>query len=97
MSENARFAQIVEAHGLTFIGPKPDHIRMMGDKIAAKAAVSSVGIPVVPGSDGAIGSDEEALAVAKTIGFPVLVKASAGGGGRCSPSTNSPASRAVFW
>lgn len=82
LSENARFAQIVEAHGLTFIGPKPDHIRMMGDKIAAKAAVSSVGIPVVPGSDGAIGSDEEALAVARTIGFPVLVKASAGGGGR---------------
>ncbi|KAF0109383.1 MAG: acetyl-CoA carboxylase biotin carboxylase subunit [Hyphomonadaceae bacterium] len=82
LSENARFAQIVEAHGLTFIGPKPDHIRMMGDKIAAKAAVSSVGIPVVPGSDGAIGSDEEALKVAKTIGFPVLVKASAGGGGR---------------
>lgn len=82
LSENARFAQIVEAHGLTFIGPKPDHIRMMGDKIAAKAAVSSVGIPVVPGSDGAIGSDEDALKVAKTIGFPVLVKASAGGGGR---------------
>jgi acetyl-CoA carboxylase biotin carboxylase subunit len=82
LSENAKFAQIVEAHGLTFIGPKPEHIRMMGDKIAAKAAVSSVGIPVVPGSEGAIGSDEEALRVARSIGFPVLVKASAGGGGR---------------
>jgi len=82
LSENARFAEIVEAHGLTFIGPRPDHIRMMGDKIAAKRAVSAVGIPVVPGSDGALASTEEAMAAAEAIGFPVLIKAAAGGGGR---------------
>lgn len=82
LSENARFAEIVEAHGITFIGPKSEHIKMMGDKIAAKAAVMNAGIPVVPGSDGAVGSDEEAMKIAKEIGFPVLVKASAGGGGR---------------
>jgi acetyl-CoA carboxylase biotin carboxylase subunit len=82
LSENARFAEIVEAHGYTFIGPKPDHIRMMGDKIAAKVAVKTVGIPVVPGSDGALQSEEEAIAAAEEIGFPVLIKAAAGGGGR---------------
>ncbi len=82
LSENARFAEIVEAHGFTFIGPKPEHIRMMGDKIAAKQAVKSVGIPVVPGSDGAVTSEEEAFAAAESIGFPVLIKAAAGGGGR---------------
>jgi acetyl-CoA carboxylase biotin carboxylase subunit len=82
LSENARFAEIVEAHGFTFIGPKPEHIRMMGDKIAAKQAVKSVGIPVVPGSDGAVTTEEEAFAAAEEIGFPVLIKAAAGGGGR---------------
>ena len=82
LSENARFAEIVEAHGITFIGPKSEHIKMMGDKIAAKSAVMAAGIPVVPGSDGAVGSDEMAMKIAKEIGFPVLVKASAGGGGR---------------
>jgi acetyl-CoA carboxylase biotin carboxylase subunit len=82
LSENARFAEIVEAHGYTFIGPRPEHIRMMGDKIAAKQAVRKVGIPVVPGSDGAITSEEEAFAAAEAIGFPVLIKAAAGGGGR---------------
>ena len=82
LSENARFAEIVEAHGFTFIGPKPEHIRMMGDKIAAKVAVKSVGIPVVPGSDGALTSEEEAFEAAEKIGFPVLIKAAAGGGGR---------------
>ena len=82
LSENARFAEIVEDHGLTFIGPKPDHIRMMGDKITAKEAVARVGIPVVPGSHGAITSDEQAYKIADEIGYPVLVKASAGGGGR---------------
>ncbi|HEY2708038.1 MAG TPA: biotin carboxylase N-terminal domain-containing protein, partial [Caulobacteraceae bacterium] len=61
LSENARFAEIVEAHGYTFIGPKPDHIRMMGDKIAAKVAVKTAGIPVVPGSDGALQSEAEAI------------------------------------
>ena len=82
LSENARFAEIVEAHGFTFIGPKPDHIRMMGDKITAKQAVKAAGIPVVPGSDGAISGEEQALTAAREIGFPVLIKAAAGGGGR---------------
>ena len=76
------FAEIVEAHGITFIGPKAEHIRMMGDKISAKVAVKTVGIPVVPGSEGALNSEEEAFAAAEEIGFPVLVKAAAGGGGR---------------
>ncbi|KAA5801735.1 acetyl-CoA carboxylase biotin carboxylase subunit [Alkalicaulis satelles] len=82
LSENARFAEIVEAHGLTFIGPKPDTIRLMGDKITAKQAAMDAGIPVVPGSDGAITDMNEARKVAKAIGFPVLIKAAAGGGGR---------------
>jgi acetyl-CoA carboxylase biotin carboxylase subunit len=82
LSENARFAEIVEAHGYTFIGPKPAHIRMMGDKISAKAAMRQVGVPVTPGSDAAISSTEEAVEVALAIGFPVLIKAAAGGGGR---------------
>jgi acetyl-CoA carboxylase biotin carboxylase subunit len=82
LSENARFAEIVGAHGYTFIGPKPEHIRMMGDKITAKQAVKAAGIPVVPGSDGGLTSEEEAFAAAKEIGFPVLIKAAAGGGGR---------------
>jgi acetyl-CoA carboxylase, biotin carboxylase subunit len=82
LSENARFAEIVEAHGMTFIGPRPEHIRVMGDKIAAKAAVKAAGIPVVPGSDGAVSDEDEAIAAAEKIGFPVLIKASAGGGGR---------------
>jgi acetyl-CoA carboxylase biotin carboxylase subunit len=82
LSENARFAEIVGAHGLTFIGPKPEHIRVMGDKIAAKAAVKAAGIPVVPGSDGAIETEAQAKAAAAAIGYPVLIKAAAGGGGR---------------
>ena len=82
LSENARFAEIVGAHGFTFIGPKPEHIRMMGDKITAKQAVMAAGIPVVPGSDGALTTEEEAFAAADKIGFPVLIKAAAGGGGR---------------
>jgi acetyl-CoA carboxylase biotin carboxylase subunit len=82
LSENARFAEIVTAHGFTFIGPKPEHIRMMGDKITAKQAVKAAGIPVVPGSDGALSDPEQAMAAAEAIGFPVLVKAAAGGGGR---------------
>ncbi|MDO8380537.1 acetyl-CoA carboxylase biotin carboxylase subunit [Phenylobacterium sp.] len=82
LSENARFAEIVTAHGFTFIGPKAEHILMMGDKITAKQAVKNAGIPVVPGSDGAVTTEEEAFAAAKQIGFPVLIKAAAGGGGR---------------
>ena len=82
LSENARFAEMVEAHGMTFIGPSPAHIRMMGDKIAAKAAMASLGVPLVPGSDGAVADLDQARAVGERIGYPVLVKAAAGGGGR---------------
>ena len=82
LSENARFADMVDAHGLTFIGPSADHIGMMGDKIAAKTAMKAVGIPLVPGSDGELPDIETARAVAGQIGYPVLIKAAAGGGGR---------------
>jgi acetyl-CoA carboxylase biotin carboxylase subunit len=82
LAENARFAEMVEEHGFVFIGPRAEHIRMMGDKIAAKQAVAGVGLPVVPGSDGAIGSVDDAVALAREIGFPVLVKAASGGGGK---------------
>ncbi len=82
LSENARFAEIVAAHGYAFIGPKPEHIRIMGDKIAAKRTVAAAGIPVVPGSEGALGTEAEASAAAEAIGYPVLIKATAGGGGR---------------
>lgn len=82
LSENARFAEIVKAHGITFIGPDPEHIRVMGDKIAAKETVGAAGIPLVPGSNGGVNTVEEARAAAKIIGYPVLVKAASGGGGR---------------
>src|ERR1700745_1252035 len=82
LSENARFAEILADHNLHFIGPKAEHIRLMGDKIEAKRTAKRLGIPVVPGSDGAIANADDAMAIAKTIGFPVLVKAAAGGGGR---------------
>ena len=82
LSENARFAEILAEHEIGFIGPKPEHIRVMGDKIEAKRTAKSLGIPCVPGSEGAITDDDEAVRVGKEIGFPVIVKASAGGGGR---------------
>jgi len=82
LSENAHFADIVAEHGITFIGPAPEHIRLMGDKISAKSEMRRLGIPVVPGSDGPIANDEQARKIAKEIGYPVLVKASSGGGGR---------------
>ena len=82
LSENPAFAQIVSDHGLTFIGPKPEHIKVMGDKIEAKKMALELGIPCVPGSDGAIRTTDEALLVAKDIGFPIIVKAAAGGGGK---------------
>jgi acetyl-CoA carboxylase biotin carboxylase subunit len=82
LSENARFAEILEAHNITFIGPTSEHIRIMGDKIEAKQTAKRLGIPVVPGSDGAVGPKDDAHAIAREIGFPVLVKAAAGGGGR---------------
>ena len=82
LSENAKFAEIVKAHGMTFIGPTADHIRIMGDKISAKQTAKDAGIPVVPGSDGEVETVEQAIEAAKTIGFPLIVKAAAGGGGR---------------
>lgn len=82
LSENAKFSEIVADHGIVFIGPSADHIRMMGDKITAKETVKKLGIPVVPGSSGGITDDEEAYKIAKEIGLPVIIKASAGGGGR---------------
>jgi acetyl-CoA carboxylase biotin carboxylase subunit len=91
LSENARFAEIVQEHGITFIGPDPEHIRLMGDKIAAKQAVKEAGIPTVPGSDGGVSTDEEAKRVADEIGYPVLIKAAAGGGGRGMKVAQTPA------
>ncbi len=82
LSENAHFAEIVGEHGITFIGPDPNHIRLMGDKVAARTSLSRLGMPMVPGSDGPVTDTDAALAVADEIGYPVLVKASAGGGGR---------------
>ena len=82
LSENAKFAEICGHHNITFIGPKPEHIRIMGDKIEAKRTAKRLGIPCVPGSEGGITDDVEAQRVAHEIGFPVLVKAAAGGGGR---------------
>ncbi|MCA0424903.1 MAG: acetyl-CoA carboxylase biotin carboxylase subunit [Proteobacteria bacterium] len=82
LSENARFAEVLADHKITFIGPKAEHIRTMGDKIEAKRTALRLGIPCVPGSDGGITNDDEAKAVARRIGYPVLIKAAAGGGGR---------------
>ncbi len=82
LSENARFAEILEHHDIAFIGPTPEHIGLMGDKIRARETAAGLGIPVVPGSRGAVSSDDEARRIAGEIGYPVLVKAAAGGGGR---------------
>ncbi len=82
LSENANFAEIVEAHGIIFIGPTADHIRIMGDKVAAKETMIKLGVPVVPGSDGAVTTAEDAEAIGDEMGYPVLIKAAAGGGGR---------------
>jgi acetyl-CoA carboxylase, biotin carboxylase subunit len=82
LSENAKFAEILEAHKITFIGPTSDHIRIMGDKIEAKTTAKRLGIPVVPGSDGAVENEQDAKRVAAEIGYPVLIKAASGGGGR---------------
>ena len=90
LSENARFADIVTKHGMTFIGPTAEHIRLMGDKIAAKQAAIDTGMPVVPGSDGGIATEEDAKRVAKDIGYPVLIKAAAGGGGRGMKVARTP-------
>ena len=82
LSENARFAEIVEAHDIAWIGPKPEHIRTMGDKVEAKKTAGALGLPLVPGSDGAIADFDEMRAIAEEIGYPVIAKAAAGGGGR---------------
>ena len=82
LSENANFAEVVETCGIKFIGPPPDVIRMMGEKEKARMAMKKAGVPILPGSDGVIGSADEALEWTRTVGFPVIVKASAGGGGR---------------
>jgi len=82
LSENAKFAEIVEAHDLKWIGPKPEHIRTMGDKVQAKRTAGALGIPLVPGSDGAIEDVVEAAKIAEEIGYPVIIKAASGGGGR---------------
>jgi acetyl-CoA carboxylase biotin carboxylase subunit len=90
LSENARFAEILEDHNITFIGPSSEHIRIMGDKIAAKDTVQRLGIPVVPGSEGGVRGDLEARKVAEAIGYPVLVKAASGGGGRGMKVVHKP-------
>jgi acetyl-CoA carboxylase biotin carboxylase subunit len=82
LSENAQFAEIVEAHGIIFVGPKPEHIRTMGDKIEAKRTAGALGLPLVPGSDGAISDLAEAKEIAAKAGYPVIIKAASGGGGR---------------
>ena len=90
LSENARFAEILEEHNIAFIGPTAEHIRIMGDKIEAKRTAKALGIPVVPGSEGAVTSDAQARAVAEETGYPVLIKAAAGGGGRGMKVARSP-------
>lgn len=82
LSENEMFARMVEEHGFTFIGPRPEHIEKMGDKVVAKKTVMDLGLPVVPGSDGAVTSVEDGLAFCRKAGFPVIIKAASGGGGR---------------
>ncbi|WP_448190870.1 acetyl-CoA carboxylase biotin carboxylase subunit [Azospirillum sp. sgz301742] len=90
LSENAQFAEMVEEHGFTFIGPTADHIRIMGDKVTAKRTVSDLGLPVVPGSDGPVPTVEEAEKIARDIGYPVLIKAAAGGGGKGMKVARNP-------
>ena len=89
LSENARFAEIVEAHGLIWIGPKPEHIRTMGDKVEAKRTAGALGLPLVPGSDGAVSDFDEARLIAAATGYPVIIKAASGGGGRGMKVCNS--------
>ncbi len=91
LSENADFAQMVVEHGFVFIGPDPEHLRIMGDKIRAKQTARELGLPVVPGTEDAVKSEEEALSAAERIGYPLLIKAVAGGGGRGMTVVQGPA------
>src|SRR5579872_6356113 len=91
LAENARFAEILGEHNVHFIGPRPEHIRLMGDKVAARHAAKDLGIPIVPGSDGSVEEIGEAERIAKGIGYPLLVKAAAGGGGRGMKVARKPA------
>ena len=90
LSENAQFAEIVELHGIIFVGPKPEHIRTMGDKVEAKRTAGRLGLPLVPGSDGAVSDIDEATRIADAIGYPVIIKAASGGGGRGMKVCNGP-------
>src|SRR3954469_25258666 len=91
LSENARFAEIIEAHGIIFVGPKPEHIRTMGDKIEAKRTAGALGLPLVPGSDGALSDVDEAKAIAEKPGERVIIRAASGGGGRGMKVVTTPA------
>ncbi|MBV1836569.1 acetyl-CoA carboxylase biotin carboxylase subunit [Acetobacter estunensis] len=97
LSENADFAETVEAHGLAFIGPTAEHIRTMGDKITAKTTMEALGVPLVPGSDGELANIDEARDVAARVGYPVLIKAAAGGGGRGMKVAHSEDELAEAW
>ena len=97
LSENAKFAEIVNEHGLTFIGPKPQHISEMGDKVSARTAMQKLGIPLVPGSDGAIKNLEELKKVAREVGFPILIKAASGGGGKGMKVAEKPSELEEAW
>ena len=90
LSENAQFAEIVEAHNITWIGPKPEHIRTMGDKVEAKRTAGALGLPLVPGSDGAVSDPRAGARIAEEIGYPVIIKAASGGGGRGMKVCDSP-------
>ncbi|MCB1579547.1 MAG: acetyl-CoA carboxylase biotin carboxylase subunit [Rhodospirillales bacterium] len=90
LSENAQFARMVEEHGFAFIGPTPEHIEQMGDKVTAKQTVAALGLPVVPGSDGGVDTPEEGLKIAKNMGFPVIIKAASGGGGKGMQVVSDP-------
>ena len=94
LAENPKFAAMVEEHGFVFIGPSPEHLALMGDKVAAKEAAKSLGLPIVPGSSGAVENDVEAMRIADGIGYPVLIKAAAGGGGKGMKVANSRAEMA---
>lgn len=97
LSENANFAEMVEEHGFTFIGPTPEHIRMMGDKITAKRIAEETGMPIVPGSAGSVDSVSDALKIGEEFGYPVIVKATAGGGGRGMQLVRNAEEMEVNW